>query len=235
MSENSRAVSLYYNTRDVARRVAEGQHRDLVGGMWDKIGRLQFDVMREHGLAPHHKLLDIGCGALRGGVHFVRHLGAGNYFGIDICQSLLNAGYELELDDADREKLPRGNLKCSSDFDFGIFDAKFDKAIALSVFTHLPFNHIRVCLERLAYVMKPGGTFHATFFEIPEDHTTGQPRRHTPGDVTTHGTSDPYHYRLSDFDHAIQSLPWSLQYFGEFGHARGQHLLMFVKHGNVDT
>lgn len=235
MSKSSRSVSPYYNTGEVARRVADGQHRDVVGGMWDKIGRLQFDVMQEQGLAPHHKLLDIGCGALRGGIHFVRYLDAGNYFGMDISPSLLEAGYELELDEADRAKLPRDNLKSDSDFDFGIFRTKFDKAIALSVFTHLPFNHIRVCLERLAGVMKPGGIFHATFFEIPEDHTSGQPRRHTPGDVTTHGTSDPYHYRVSDFAHAIRSLPWTLQYFGDFGHARGQYLLMFVKHGNVDT
>ncbi len=235
MSENNRSVSPYYNTGNIARRVAEGQHRDVVGGMWDEIGRLQCDLMREQGLAPHHKLLDIGCGALRGGVHFVRYLEAGNYFGIDISQSLLDAGYELELDDADREKLPRDNLKCGSDFNFGIFGTKFDKAIALSVFTHLPFNYIRVCLERLADVMNPGGIFYATFFEIPENHATRQPRRHTPGDVTTHGASDPYHYRVSDFNHAIRSLPWTLQYFGDFGHARGQQLVRFVKHENVDT
>ena len=28
-------------------------------------------------------LIDIGCGALRGGVHFVRHLDPGHYFGMD--------------------------------------------------------------------------------------------------------------------------------------------------------
>ncbi len=235
MSEYSRSISPYYDAANVARRVAEGQHRDVVGGMWDEIGRLQFKLMREQGLAPHHKLLDIGCGALRGGAHFVRYLLAGNYFGIDISQSLLDAGYELELDDADREKLPRDNLKFGSDFDFGIFDTKFDRAIALSVFTHLPFNHIRVCLERLAGVMKPGGIFYATFFQISEDHRTWQPQRHTPGDVTTHGMSDPYHYRISDFDHAIRSLPWALQYLGDFGHARGQHLMRFVNQENEDA
>lgn len=42
-------------------------HRIAVGGMWDEIGKLQFEFMVKQGLKPHHKFLDIGCGSLRGG------------------------------------------------------------------------------------------------------------------------------------------------------------------------
>ena len=42
---------------------------------------------------PHHRLLDIGCGALRGGVHFVRYLEDGNYAGLDVNRSLIAAGH----------------------------------------------------------------------------------------------------------------------------------------------
>lgn len=45
----------------------EGPHRGAVGGMWDQIGKLQFEFMVKHGLKPEHKFLDIGCGSLRGG------------------------------------------------------------------------------------------------------------------------------------------------------------------------
>jgi hypothetical protein len=48
-------------------------------------------------LKPHHSLLDVGCGCLRDGIHFIGYLKRGNYVGIDINQSLLDAGYEIEL------------------------------------------------------------------------------------------------------------------------------------------
>jgi hypothetical protein len=38
-------------------------------------------------------------------------------------------------------------------------------AIAQSVFTHVSLNQMRLCLYRLARVMRPGGTFYATFCE----------------------------------------------------------------------
>ena len=49
-------------------------HREAVGGLWDEMGRLQFDFLVAQGLQPHHKMLDIGCGSMRGGRHFVNHL-----------------------------------------------------------------------------------------------------------------------------------------------------------------
>jgi hypothetical protein len=77
--------------------VSRGEHRDVIGGLWDQLGQLQFDYMIREGLKPHHKLLDIGCGSLRGGIHFIRYLDAGNYIGTDPNMSLLDAGYEIEL------------------------------------------------------------------------------------------------------------------------------------------
>jgi hypothetical protein len=72
---------------------------------------LQLDFMIREGLKPHHKLLDIGCGSLRGGVHFIRYLDAGNYVGIDSNIALLDAGYEIELASWGlKERMPRENL-----------------------------------------------------------------------------------------------------------------------------
>ena len=39
-----------------------------IGGLWDQMGQHQFDFLKKKGLKPQHKLLDIGCGSLRGGV-----------------------------------------------------------------------------------------------------------------------------------------------------------------------
>ena len=222
--------SIYDDEQAICRAVRGGGHRELIGGLWEELGRLQFEFLRTQGLKPHHRLLDIGCGCLRGGVKFVAYLDAGNYYGIDASRSLLDSGYEIELPKAGlQRRLPRANLLCSADFEFSAAGCHFDFALAQSVFTHLSFNRIRECLERLAPVMAPGGAFFATFFEAPEDAPVMQDVTHPPAGVVTHASSDPYHYRFSDFQHACKGLPWSLRYIGEWKHPRGQRFLAFIR------
>ena len=60
-------ISRYYNKAAVDADVKAGKHRDSVGGLWDEVGQLQVDFLVSRGLMQHHKLLDIGCGSLRGG------------------------------------------------------------------------------------------------------------------------------------------------------------------------
>lgn len=72
-------------------------HREYVGGKWEEIGRLQFEFLVQQGLKPSHCLLDIACGSLRGGVHFIRYLQVGNYLGIDKERRLIEVGIEQEL------------------------------------------------------------------------------------------------------------------------------------------
>lgn len=222
--------SSYFNHSKIVSLVAAGKHRETVGGLWGELGALQIEFMKDQGLKPEHKLLDVGCGALRGGVRFVHYLDAGNYFGLDINQSLLEAGYDVELAaEGLRAKLPRSNLLSNDEFDLQSVEVSFSFALAQSVFTHLTFNRIRQCLTRVAQVMKEDGVFYATFFELPDGTPTDQPMRHHPGDVVSYGTQDPYHYRFADFEHAIRDLPWSLRYIGDWRHPRGQRMLAFVK------
>lgn len=162
--------SPYENKAGVANVVTEGRHRDLVGGNWDALGTLQFEFLLAQGLLPNSYLLDIGAGCLRGGVRYAEYLAPGHYFGVDAHQSLLDAGYDIELAAAGlRHKVPRSNLLASESFEFELFNRRFDFAIAQSLFTHLPLNNIRLCLAKLAAVMAPGGKFFATFFERPAD------------------------------------------------------------------
>ena len=209
---SSSGFNRYYDSSYVDSGVAEGRHRQIVGGRWDEIGALQLEMLAEHGLKPDHKLLDVGCGCLRGGVHFVRYLEPGHYFGTDINQSLLDVGYDVELAKAGlQDRLSRTALKADGAFQFSDFNVRFDRAIAFSLFTHLPLNAIRVCLERLAEVMKPGGILHATFFELPDGAPSGTDIRHPPADVLTHGSADPYHHRVADFRYAAEGLPWDVR------------------------
>ncbi len=207
-------------------KVAEGKHRKFVGGRWDEIGPHQLEYMKECGLQPSHKFLDVGCGALRAGIHFVDYLDSGNYYGIDINHSLIEAGYNVEMTDEGRAKLPITNLAETDRFD-AEFGVKFDYAIANSVFTHMSLNYIRLALARLAPVMASGGTFYATFFEqgddFPIDGIFGKPpkRRFTERNV--------YWYYKDDMAWCASRLPFTAEYIGDWGHPRNQRMMRYTR------
>jgi SAM-dependent methyltransferase len=205
------------------------QHREVVGGLWEELGLLQLNFLRARGLRPASNLLDIGCGCLRGGVKFVEYLEAGHYFGVDACRSLLDAGYEIELRALGLQaKVPRANLRCSAAFEFEGFPS-FEFAVAQSLFTHLPLNLIRLCLDSLARVMLARGRLFATYFDCPESDPFDLPILHEPGRVTTYAWRDPYHYRISDFEFAIRGLPWIMRIVGPWDHPRDQQMLIFER------
>lgn len=220
----------YDDIEGIARGVAKGGHRVMIGDMWEEIGQLQFEFLRQNGLEPGSRLIDVGCGSLRGGVHFVSYLNAGNYFGLDANLSFLDAGYEKELGPLGLQpRLPRANLVCNGDFEFDAFPGNFDFALALSLFTHLPLNHLRLCLKRLAPKMRVGGRFFATFFLMPDDHPIGEALVHAFGGVTTRDWRDPYHYYARDIAYAAQAQPWRVNVRGAWGHPRDQQMVEFVR------
>jgi SAM-dependent methyltransferase len=222
--------SVYDDPSMVASQVKAGQHREVIGGLWEEMGKLQLDFMLAQGLEPQHRLLDLGCGSLRGGVHFVRHLQPGNYYGLDNNQSLLDAGYEVELAAAKlQERLPRRNLFCSADFLLPVEDGFFDFGIAQSVFTHLTFNSIRRCLETVAPKFRRGGVLYATFFELPAQVPSIVAYAQGSGGIVTHGHQDPYHYRREDLVQAASTAPWQARCIGEWGHPRAQMMMAFER------
>ena len=222
--------SVYDDPAMVAGQVRAGQHREIIGGLWDEMGRLQFDFMRTQGLRPEHRFLDLGCGALRGGVHFARYLTPGHYYGLDNNQSLLDAGFEIELANAGvQDRVPRGNLFCSADFTLPVADGFFDFAIAQSVFSHLSFNSIRRCLETVAPKFRAGGVLYATFFELPADVPSIAAHAQQRGGIVTYGYQDPYHYRPGDLVQAAAGTPWTPHRIGEWGHPRSQVMMAFER------
>jgi hypothetical protein len=228
-------ISPYYDLKRSKNSVKQGGHRALVGGMWDEIGQLQFNALVNDGLVPTDKLLDFGCGCLRGGVYFVDYLEPDNYYGIDISEELLNVGYEVELAGLNlQHKLPRENLLTNGDFDSKSFGVKFDAVLALSLFTHLPFNHIRLCLARLQVSVRSGAKFYATVFTPPVGGDWTEPVSHTPGGITTYPDRNPYHYTWNDLEYCCRGLSWRLEQLKEWNHPRDQWLAIFVRTGHSD-
>lgn len=227
MADESNESPYYSAQARVALR--SGSHREAIGGMWEDMGRRQFDLLLEQGLSEDHRLLDIGCGCLRGGVHFVSYLRPTYYYGIDMHQELLDAGYDTELALVGlQDRLPRENLRCVENFDASMFGLKFDFALAQSVFTHLSLNKIRICLERLAEVMNPGGKFVATYFPLPASAPSFEPRTHEAAGFTSYADRDPYHYRFEDLVY-LAGGQWQTRDLGDWRHPRGVHAALFIR------
>ena len=70
--------NVYEDDTIVANEIAGGRHRELIGGMWEEMGPHQLAFLKGQGLQPHHRLMDIGCGALRLGTLAVDYLERGD-------------------------------------------------------------------------------------------------------------------------------------------------------------
>lgn len=205
-------------------QIKAGTHRDMVGGMWDEIGRLQFEFLRARGLKPSHRLLDIGCGSLRGGLHAINYLDTGNYYGLDLNRSLIEAGRQ-ELDLAGlTEKNP--NLSISDRFELDVFQQKFDYLLALSVFTHLFANQIIRCLAEAPKVMASGARFFATFFVAPRSAHLA-PIVHHPGEIKTNYDRDPFHCSADEIRIMAGLANLSVEIIGNWNHPRAQQMVVF--------
>jgi len=209
--------------------IAAGVHREMVGGLWDELGRLQLDFLEREGLTANVTLLDVGCGCLRAGVHFVRFLEPGRYYGIDVNASLIQAGLEHELPLAGLAgRIAPDHLLVNGAFEAWRFGVAFDYALAQSVFTHLPAALIARGLRELARCVRPGGRLYATFFEC-EGEEVPERMVHDPGGITSFRDRDPQHYRFRDLAGLCDGLPWKPIYVGAWGHPRDQRMIRFER------
>ena len=109
---------------------------------FETIGRLSLIVLLKEGLYPSSKVLDIGCGCLRGGYWIVNFLKPGHYFGIEPNKEMLDAGIQEILGSGlVQEKQPRFDYNTT--FDFSVFGEKFDFFVARSIWTHASKEQIQ--------------------------------------------------------------------------------------------
>lgn len=191
-------------------------HRAYVGGMWDEIGTLQFEFLKQQGLRPDQVLLDIACGSLRLGVKAIPYLQPGHYLGVEKEQQLLDAGVKQELGESLlKSKSPR--FLCCSDFSFEQFATPIDIAIAQSLFTHLPPPQIDCCLEKLRPWLKPDGRFFATFFEVERE-------RENPSTPHDHGY---FAYTREQMEAFGAAQGYHVDYIGDWSHPRDQVMVVY--------
>lgn len=142
---------------------------DAVGGRWDEIGLIQFNFLKTHGLQPHHRLLDVGCGTLRGGLHFIDYLDPINYVGIEMSDMAVEyCRHSLERTGRSVAKHP--SIIHNPDGSLQAVQhpyTNYEYILAQSVFTHLPPATISQHFASLKGVMHNTTRFFFTYFDGP--------------------------------------------------------------------
>ena len=171
------------------RALRDGRHRDIVGGRWEEIGRLQLALLRAHGMEAHHSLLDIGAGSLRLGCKAVPYLAPGQYWATDASRALMLRGRAVELPDPGR--LPEDHLVEDADFSFPDLPDHVDYLMAFGLFTHLPPGQTAHALAQIARRWPAPRVFLFTVFLAPEGQDGAALRQ--PDGVVTHPDRPPWH------------------------------------------
>ena len=191
--------------------------RGYVGGLWHEMGDLQYKFLVEQGLLPEHVLLDVACGSLRLGNRVIPYLEAGNYLGIDIKQDLIEHGKKIELGET-LFQIKRPEFVVSGSFEFGKFSKRPDIVIAQSLFSHLIQDEITLCLSNLSNFRKNNTVLYATFNEVDNP-------------VLNPTTSDPhgfFRYTQRQMEDMGRRTGWQMRYIGDWGHPRGQKMVMYT-------
>lgn len=125
-------------------------------------GQEFLDFLVRYGMKPEHRLLDLGCGVLRGALYFVPYLNKGNYVGTEISASRLAKG--VRVMDAAGIGRDRYETHLVTDCQLKeLGEQKFDIVWANSVLTHMPECDIRTLIASLKSHMAPAASFYFTY------------------------------------------------------------------------
>ncbi|KAL5768338.1 hypothetical protein ACOSP7_014896 [Xanthoceras sorbifolium] len=132
------------------------EHHSNYGEPWAG-GRDVFEFLAEaSNLTPNSLVLEIGCGTLRVGLHFIRYLSREHFHCLERDELSLMAALRYELPSQGllhkRPMIVRGE-----DMEFSKFGSNvaYDLIYASAVFLHMPDKLVWVGLERLASKLKP--------------------------------------------------------------------------------
>jgi len=134
--------------------------------------------IRQGGLLPEHRVLDIGCGIGRMAVPLTQYLDPekGRYSGVDPveggitwCRRFISPVYPnftfQRLDIAHNLYNPQGKISGQA-LRLPYAERQFDFVIMTSVVTHLPPDEVLVYLSEAARLLKPGGRLFMTAFVV---------------------------------------------------------------------
>jgi 2-polyprenyl-3-methyl-5-hydroxy-6-metoxy-1,4-benzoquinol methylase len=105
-------------------------------GQWQPHREFQIKILKEFGLMPSHRLLEIGCGPMTGGIPIIQYLDPNRYVGIDVRSSVLDLAWQ----EVGAAGLSLRNAKLIHSLDFAHSELRgemFDFIFSFSVLFHL--------------------------------------------------------------------------------------------------
>ncbi|KAI3820365.1 hypothetical protein L1987_07911 [Smallanthus sonchifolius] len=132
------------------------EHHSNYGEPWAG-GRDVFEFLAESSqISPESRVLEIGCGTLRVGLHFIQYLNPEHFHCLERDELSLMAAFRYELP-AHGLLQKRPLIVKGEDMDFERFGSGFDYDLiyASAVFLHMPDKLVWVGLERLVGRLKP--------------------------------------------------------------------------------
>lgn len=132
------------------------EHHSNYGEPWAG-GRDVFEFLVESShITPQSRVLEIGCGTLRVGLHFIRYLNPENFHCLERDELSLMAAFRYELPSQGllhkRPLIVRGEDMEFTKFGSGV---QYDLIYASAVFLHMPDKLVWAGLERLVTRLKP--------------------------------------------------------------------------------
>ena len=157
--ENTMA-RLIHKIRQLLYDKSEKRHA-LVGQpkLWKMKRQFQLQFLTSVGLEPSHRLLEIGCGTLRGGIPIIDYLEKRHYWGIESRENVLEEA-KKEIKDSNLEGkepfliLPEGMTSQSAAL-------QFDVIWAFSVLIHMVDQIIEDNFKMISKHLFPSGVFYA--------------------------------------------------------------------------
>lgn len=181
----------------IARRIIPSvrlQHRldSMVGpiGYWKELQRYQLNVLKKMGLLPQHRLLDIGCGPLQGGLAFIDYLDPGRYCGLDVRESAIEEAHKQVA----RARLTGKQPFLTVSRTFGkdeLSEMRFDFIWCSQIMYHLDEAQLGSLLNIASFLLAHGGRLLGDIIGYPNNVTDSSNWSgfrfflHTPESIST--------------------------------------------------
>jgi SAM-dependent methyltransferase len=148
----------------VAQKIAKATGGFTGGGTerFEEIGRFTLESLQYNGLTPKSRVLDLGCGTLRLGYWLIRFLEPDCYFGLEPAQKFVSAGLKYAVG-RKLASAKRPRFHYSGNFDFSVFDVKFDYVVARSIFSHASADMVRAAMDSFCKTAAPGAVMLASY------------------------------------------------------------------------
>lgn len=140
---------------------ANEKRHEMVGPahLWKMKRDFQIAFLKSQGLVPHHTLLDLGCGVLRGGMVLIDYLHVGHYWGFEVRKSVLDEG-RVALNESGLS-FKRPVLLAADSLDHLRVSERFDFVWAFSVLIHMSDGIMEESLAWVAAHLQDNGRFFA--------------------------------------------------------------------------